>query len=297
MFKKVLIPLDFSGYSQKILDRIGEIPGIEEIVLLHVVDATRPVGLVWKNGNPELKDTQVLLEEKKKFLENLGFNVNVRADVIVNAITQGTVALAILEIAETENVSLIIMGARGINPIQSLLLGSVSSSVLRHAKTNVLIMHFNPAKDSTRASSGTVHQKLFSKVLVPTDFSRSASEASAFVKTIPGIREIIFLHVVNRVESDKEIEGYLKDAQTRLSDLKREYTNTGIEVKLHVLTGDPTETILSIAEQDDVSLIAMSAYGTDWLREILLGSTTFTVVRRTQTPVLVIRTVQENNTL
>ncbi len=296
MFKKVLIPLDFSGYSQKILDRIGEIPGIEEIVLLHVVDATRPVGLVWKNGNPELKDTQVLLEEKKKFLENLGFNVNVRTDVIVNAITQGTVALAILEIAETENVSLIIMGARGINPIQSLLLGSVSSSVLRHAKTNVLIMHFNPAKDSTRASSGTVHQKLLSKVLVPTDFSRSASEASAFVKTIPGIREIIFLHVVNRVESDKEIEVYLKDAQTRLSDLKREYTNTGIEVKLHVLAGDPTETILSIAEQDDVSLIAMSAYGTDWLREILLGSTTFTVVRRTQTPVLVIRTVQENNT-
>ncbi|MFY9799874.1 MAG: universal stress protein [Methanoregula sp.] len=295
MFKKVLIPLDFSGYSQKILDRIGEIPGIEEIVLLHVVDATRPVGLVWKNGNPELKDTQVLLEEKKKFLENLGFNVNVRADVIVNAITQGTVALAILEIAETENVSLIIMGARGINPIQSLLLGSVSSSVLRNAKTNVLIMHFNPAKDSTRVSSGTVHQKLFSKVLVPTDFSRSASEASAFVKTIPGIREIIFLHVVNRVESDKEIEVYLKDAQTRLSDLKREYTDTGVEVKLHVLTGDPTETILSIAEQDDVSLIAMSAYGTDWLREILLGSTTFTVVRSTQTPVLVIRTVQENN--
>ncbi len=163
MFKKVLIPLDFSGYSQKILDRIGEIPGIEEIVLLHVVDATRPVGLVWKNGNPELKDTQVILEEKKKFLENLGFNVNVRADVIVNAITQGTVALAILEIAETENVSLIIMGARGINPIQSLLLGSVSSSVLRHAKTNVLIMHFNPAKDSTRVTSGTVHQTLFSK--------------------------------------------------------------------------------------------------------------------------------------
>ncbi len=50
MFKKVLIPLDFSGYSQKILDRIREIPGVKEIVLLHVVDATRPVGLIWKKG-------------------------------------------------------------------------------------------------------------------------------------------------------------------------------------------------------------------------------------------------------
>jgi nucleotide-binding universal stress UspA family protein len=290
MFKKVLIPLDFSGYSQKILDRIKEIPGIEEIVLLHVVDATRPLGLVWKNGQPQLKNTQHLMEEKKKFLENLDFKVNIRSDVIVNAITQGTVALAILEIAETENVSLIIMGARGINPIQSLLLGSVSTSVLRHAKTNVLIMHFNPAKDST-----TVQRTLFSKVLVPTDFSRSASDASAFIKTIPGIQEIVLLHVVNRVESDQEIEVCCKDAQARLEDLKREFVAAGIEVKLNVLAGDPAEMIHSIAEKDDVSLIAMSAYGTDWLRELILGSTTFTVVRNTQTPILIIRTGQENN--
>ena len=295
MFEKVLVPLDFSVYSQKILDRIRDIPGIKEVVLLHVVDATRPSGLVWKNGQPQLKNTQLLMAEKKEFLENLGLKVDIRTDVIVNAITQGTVAQAILETAETENVSLIIVGARGINPIHSLLLGSVSSSVLRHAKTNVLIMHFNPAVDITQVSSGPVRRNLFSKVLVPTDFSRSAGNASAFVKTIPGIQEIIFLHVVNRVESREDIEVYLKEAQTRLEVMKHEYIDTGVDVKLHVLTGDPTETILSIAKENDVSLIAMSAYGTDWLRELLLGSTTFTVVRRTQIPVLIIRTGQENN--
>ena len=42
MFEKVLVALDFSAYSQKILDCISEIPGIEEVVLLHVVDATNP---------------------------------------------------------------------------------------------------------------------------------------------------------------------------------------------------------------------------------------------------------------
>jgi nucleotide-binding universal stress UspA family protein len=295
MFEKVLVPLDFSVYSQQILDRIREIPGIREVVLLHVVDATRPSALEWKNKHPQLKNTELLMAEKKEFLENLGFKVDIHVDVVVNAITQGTVAQAILEIAETENVSLIIMGARGINPIQSLLLGSVSSSVIRQAKTNVLIMHYNPAKDITQISSDTIHQNLFSKVLVPTDFSRFASNASAFVKTIPGIQEIIFLHVVNRVESQQDIEIYLKEAQIRLEDIKHGYIGTGADVKLHVLTGDPSETILSIAEEDDVSLIAMSAHGTDWLREMLLGSTTFTVVRRTQKPVLIIRTGQESN--
>jgi nucleotide-binding universal stress UspA family protein len=44
-----------------------------------------------------------------------------------------------------------------------------------------------------------------------------------------------------------------------------------------------------VAEEDEVSLIAMNAHGTDWLRTLLLGSTTFTVVRRTKKPVLIIR--------
>lgn len=296
MFEKVLVALDFSPYSQKILDRISEIPGIQEVVLLHVVDATRPARLEWTHGHPQIENTKLLMEEKKQFLEHLGLKVRVSVDVIVNAITQGTVSHAILEIAETENVSLIVIGARGINPIQELLLGSVSSSVLRHAKMNVLVLHFNPARDVTDVSSASSYQKLFSKVLVPTDFSRSASDASAFVKTIPGIKEIVLLHVVNQVESQPEIEIHIKEAQTRLEDMKKEYIDSGIDGTIHVRVGDPTEMIRSVADEDNVSLIAMSAFGLDWVREILLGSTTFTVVRRTKKPVLIIRAGKENKT-
>ena len=296
MFEKVLVALDFSPYSQKILDRISEIPGIQEVVLLHVVDATRPARLEWTHGHPQIENTKLLMEEKKQFLEHLGLKVRVSVDVIVNAIMQGTVSHAILEIAETENVSLIVIGARGINPIQELLLGSVSSSVLRHAKMNVLVLHFNPARDVTDVSSASSYQKLFSKVLVPTDFSRSASDASAFVKTIPGIKEIVLLHVVNQVESQQEIEIHIKEAQTRLEDMKKECIDSGIDGTIHVRVGDPTEMIRSVADEDNVSLIAMSAFGLDWVRELLLGSTTFTVVRRTKKPVLIIRAGQENKT-
>ena len=296
MFEKVLVALDFSPYSQKILDRISEIPGIQEVVLLHVVDATRPARLEWTHGHPQIENAKLLMEEKKKFLEHLGLKVRISVDVIVNAITQGTVSHAILEIAETENVSLIVIGARGINPIQELLLGSVSSSVLRHAKMNVLVLHFNPARDVADVSSASSYQKLFSKVLVPTDFSRSASNASAFVKTIPGIKEIVLLHVVNRAESQQDIEGYVTAAETRLEDMKKEYIDSGIDGTIHVRVGDPTEMILSVAEEENVSLIAMGSFGLDWVREMLLGSTTFTVVRRTKKPVLIIRAGKENKT-
>jgi len=294
MFEKVLVALDFSVHSQKILDHIREIPGIQEVVLLHVVDATRPSRLGWTHGS-HIENAKILMAEKKEALENIGLKVNTYDDVIVNAITQGTISHAILETAETENVSLIVVGARGINLIQELLLGSVSSFVLRHAKTNVLIMHLAPVSaDQNAASHYPSPRKLFSKVLVPTDFSRFASDASAFIKTIPGIKEIVILHVVNRGESQQEIDNYVKEAQSRLEDMKKEFISAGVDVKIHVRVGDPTEMILSVANENDVSLIAMSAYGTDWLREMLLGNTTFTVVRRTKRPVLVIRTGQEN---
>ncbi len=38
MFEKVLFPIDFSEYAHKTLECIREIPGIKEVVLLHVID-------------------------------------------------------------------------------------------------------------------------------------------------------------------------------------------------------------------------------------------------------------------
>jgi nucleotide-binding universal stress UspA family protein len=294
MFEKVLVALDFSVYSQKILDRISEIPGIQEAVLVHIVDTNRPARLDWTQAEPHIENTQLIMEEKKKVLEQLGLKVRIRVDVTVDAITQIPIAHAVLDIGKTENVSLIVIGARGINPIQELLLGSVSSSVIRYATTNVLIMHFLPTSPDSGAQYGFPGPKLFSRVLVPTDFSRSAGYASEFIKKIPGIREIVLLHVVNRAESEQDIEIHIKTAETRLEDMKKEFMDTGADIKLHVGPGDPTEMILSVADEENVSLIAMSAFGVDRIRDLVLGSTTFTVVRRTRKPVLIIRTGQEN---
>ncbi|MCX6690310.1 MAG: universal stress protein [Methanoregula sp.] len=293
MFEKVLIALDFSPYSQKILDHISEIPGIQEVILLHVVNDTQPARVELTDGHLHIEDPKILLKEKKEYLLHLGLKVRISADVIVSAITQGAVSHAILGVAETENVSLIVIGARGINPIQELLLGSVSSSVIRYAKTNVLLLHFSPGPDTPGTSPGSSRQKLFSKVLAPTDFSKPAGDVLALVKTIPGINEVILLHVVNRAESQSQIDVSVNEAQSRLLNIKKECMGAGVDVKLHVRVGDPTEMILSVAEEEDASLIAMSAYGTDWVRDFLLGSTTFTVVRRSKRPVLIIRTGQE----
>ncbi|MDO8871600.1 MAG: universal stress protein [Methanoregula sp.] len=113
------------------------------------------------------------------------------------------------------------------------------------------------------------------------------------LKTLEGMKNIVLLHVVSRAESKPENDECIANAQARLAALQQDLAAAGIAAIVRVRVGDPTEMILSVAEEDDVSLIAMNAHGTDWLREMLLGSTTFTVVRRAKKPVLVIRTGQK----
>lgn len=56
---------------------------------------------------------------------------------------------------------------------------------------------------------------------------------------------------------------------------------------MHV--GRPAEEIISTAEEEDASLIAMSTRGDGWFRELLLGSTTYDVARNVKRPALIVR--------
>jgi len=284
MFEKVLFPTDFSEYAQKTLECIGEIPGIKELMLLHIVDATHPSKHGWTHG-PHIENTKILMDEKKEYLESLGLKVKTKVDVI----TEGEVYREILRTAENEKVSLIVMGARGKSQIKDLLLGGVSTKVVRHAKTNLLIMRYKLVEDL----EGVKHEKfcpmIFSKVLLPTDFSEFAGKTISFIKNIKDIKEIDLLNVVSKGETEEEIEENVNEAKNILGDIKEELGRAGFMVKEHVRVGNIPEEIISTAEDEDISLIAISPHGKGWFKELLVGSTTCAVVRRANRPVLVVR--------
>jgi nucleotide-binding universal stress UspA family protein len=55
-------------------------------------------------------------------------------------ILEGTPAEAILEVAKTRDVNLIVMGSRGLGRLAGALLGSQSQKVVQHATCPVLIV-------------------------------------------------------------------------------------------------------------------------------------------------------------
>lgn len=236
-------------------------------------------GLCFHKENAKLR-----LEEHKEHLESLGLNVTTKVEI-----TSGDISQVILETADKENVSLIVMNSHGKSLIKGLLLGSVPLDVIRHAKTDVLLMRYKLAQSLEGEKLEKFCEKIFLKVLFPTDFSEPAEEALSFVKNLQGIEEIGLVNVVTKGETDEEIQANVQEAKKKLEDIKHELSGVDFKVKDYVRLGSPAEEICSVAEDEDTSLIVMSSHGKGWFKELLLGDTTFDVVKNTKRPVLVVR--------
>ncbi len=284
MLGRVLVPTDFSDNAKKILLCLTKIPGITEVVLQHVVDATHYTKRGWTH-EPHIRNAKIKIGEEKELLEDLGFSVTVAVDVI----TSGDIATAILKRAKNEHVSFIIMGSRGRGLIRGLLLGSVSSDVLRYGKTHLLLLR----NDLLGEPDGAVFKRhcpgIFSRVLFPTDFSGPADEALSFLKGLEGLGEIHLLHVVTKGETQEEVESNINEATTKLGEIIDDLVGAGLSVKVHIRLGRPTDEIVSIVESEDISLVLMSSHGKGFLTGLIIGSTTLGVAIHTNKPLMVIR--------
>jgi len=280
MFEKVLVPTDFSKHARKVIECVGEIPGIKEVVLLSVISRSA-ITRVW-DPVAELKEVEKSLMEEKKFIADPAINVKVRAVSVL----EGEVASVIQKVAEEENVSLVAMGARGKSRIQSVLLGSVSRNVLRFGDTHLLVMRYKMLESGDMEMHCS---RVFAKVLVPTDFSQPAEVALSFLKSIQGIGELVLLNVVSTGETDDEIEANVAEAKKKIDEIAQELAKSGMKVIPKVVVGHPVEEIRNVAIAEDVSLIAMSSQGAVAIKKGRIGSTAYDVANSVNKPVLILR--------
>jgi nucleotide-binding universal stress UspA family protein len=278
MFEKILYATDFSEPACKTLDWISGMADVREIVLLHVIDATHATRKGWIR-DLDLKKAELELEDQKKHLDKSGLLGIVRLEII----TGGEIADTIVNVAREEEASLIIMGSKGRGMIQSAFLGSVSRGVLHRAMSHILIMHHWIVESRKYESS----KKIFTKILYPTDFSRPANEVVFLLKSLKGFEKILLLHVITRGKTNEEIERHVKEAKIQLGSLSEELQSAGKKTAVAVRLGNPAQEINRFAEETDVSLIVMARHGCDWIREMVVGSTTYAVAQQTKRPLLI----------
>ena len=310
MFEKVLIPIDFSRYTGRMIECITKIPGIREVVLLHVLDASNPK-LLEKSGwsyDSIISEATTRLNEQAELLDAIsrrketalrvkpvlkviiapmsgadGVNLNPpepRQDA--DFVQGGTVGEAIQKAAMEEDVSLIIMGAQGKGMMEGMLLGSVSTEVLRQGETDLLIIRHKILEKGEEAGIESFCPDIFSRVLVTTDLSPASRDAITLAGGLKGTREILLVHVISKeVEFDRAAE--------ELHRMRQDVEQPGRAVTVHILKGRPADRILELAKKQDVSLLIFSSQGKGWIKQMRLGSTSFDVARRADRPVLVVR--------
>jgi nucleotide-binding universal stress UspA family protein len=89
-----------------------------------------------------LKEYERYKREAKKWLDEISKRFEEKGIQTIVEIVGGPLpaASSIVNYAENQNVDLIVVGTRGKSGIKKLLLGSVASSVITHASSNVLVV-------------------------------------------------------------------------------------------------------------------------------------------------------------
>lgn len=285
MFRKILFATDFSDYAKKTLDCIASFPGTREIILLHILEEARS-----PRGGGEIAEVlsqnqRTILRKEKQQVETLAKNIKVTAAVKTSSDIAGT----ILETAEAEGVSFIVVGARGNSLVEGILLGSVSNAVLRRSTINVMIMRHRIVESLAGKTFEMACPMILSRVLCPVDFSQFSDQAINLIKTTRGVGEVILFHVVSQGETEYEIDAAIETAKVHVESLARNLTAVGVRVRTIVRKGNPGLEISKIADEEDASVIWISSHGRGWFRELLLGSTAYTVAMNASKPVIIIR--------
>ena len=144
MIRRILFPTDFSPHAQKCVNFILQLKdcGVDEVILLHVVD-TRILRYTEEIFESALSEDQLLEECRETCAKNLAETESVfqKAGIKTRSLLRmGVPFSVILKTAEEVDASLIVLGHRGHNLAEELLLGSVAEKVLRKSKRPVLLV-------------------------------------------------------------------------------------------------------------------------------------------------------------
>ncbi len=140
MYKKILVPTDGSEFAKKAQKHalfLANVSGAE-IIAVSVTENNFVNGLPLDDEVYQLN--QVLKERSEENLKEFD-KLNEDDLKITHVIREGSPARSILEVANEEDVDLIVMGSSGKSGFDRFIMGSVADKVVNSAKCAVLVVH------------------------------------------------------------------------------------------------------------------------------------------------------------
>ena len=305
--RPILVPLDGSDIAAGILPYASQVAkscGVP-LLLLTVLDPDsmgRPnsaytlQSLARDRGPNYWEEIERILQVKAlDALKGVASRLREEGVAVEVQASLGRPAEQILQVSEEEGCGLIAMSTHGRNPISRSILGSVTDKVIHTSKVPVLTVTPERGK-SYQEGSGSV-----TTIVVPLDGSELAEEALPFAEELARALSLdILLARAVRTElptyTEAEFsawepdltEGIIQEATEYLAGVAESLVSRGLTVRTEVVRGAPAQALLTLAQETEQNLIAMTTRGRSGLSRWLMGSVTEALVRSSGDPVLVI---------
>jgi nucleotide-binding universal stress UspA family protein len=284
MIKKILVPTDGSPNSLTALEYGIYIARKLDAAIagLYVLD----VGLI---QGPMLTDISgsVGMPPYEGFFDAIEKSLNEKADFILKEFKErcqesgvkvevkkiiGKVSPVIID--EAQDADLILMAKKGehFHLKEGGLLGSVAEAVVRNSGKPVLI---TPENYLEIESMGLAYDGSESAVKA-LKLSLNLSEQTVWPMTV----------IIITAESSKAAA---LSAQVEETSQRDPDAPPIVDCEIINLTGKEQDEIIKFISEGSVELMVMGAYGHNRLRQLLLGSTTSHVIRKSPIPILLIR--------
>lgn len=280
MLSRIVVPLDGSPLAEEILPHLRRIlrQVDAEVVLVRTANPA-PLAVPPTAVDVTVGEAWSYLGRIAAELTEQGLRARARVDL-------GPAGAQIARAAEAERASLIAMTTRGRTGAGRAFLGSVAEEVVRRAAVPVLVVRV-PDLPSPPAVSEVPEP--IRRVLVPVDGSdrslHAFTPAAEMCRLFDG--RLHFVRVLGRDDQAERAQ-----AQAQLGALEERSRALGIEAVSTVTEGDPAERILELARVHKADVVAMATHGRRGLARLLMGSVTEAVLRRSEVPLLVVRSAE-----
>jgi nucleotide-binding universal stress UspA family protein len=280
-YRKILVAVDGSESSRNALLQAFRL-AVDEKCWITVTSVVPPYeGEIEILGVKDIraalrKPCDDALDEARKLAET-------ERALIKTVCEEGDIHERIVDLADAENCDLIIMGRRGIRPVELMLVGVVTARVIGHTQRDVLVV-----PNGTKVGWKTI--------VLATDGSRysaaAAEHAIEFAKAYGG--ELRVLSVVDvptefYAEAPAAVEDLVRKAKGFVADVKKQAEAAGVKTETYVGEAEAYQAINNLAREQKADMIVLGSHGRTGLRRLLMGSVTEKVIGYAPCPVLVVK--------
>jgi len=295
MFKRILVPLDGSELSELALPYAEELAGTfnSEVELVYVCESEESQYRHMYHLYIEQIAEQVRSHIKAYRTGEKRLTAGVKPVVL-----DGDPAAEIIDYAEKNDISLIVMVSHGRSGVMLWVMGSIATRVVQGTSKPMLFIR--AGTPGLKVGKG----EMFSKILVPLDGSDAGEVTLPYIKELTNklksevtLLQVVepgqYVHTVGGLNyilfSEQQVEAMKAETKQYLEGVKRKLINTEATLRSEVKTGNAAQEIIKLADETSTRLVAISTHGRSGVKRWVSGSVAHKVLQAGHTPLLLVR--------